>query len=251
MKARVIAAVLFAAVLAAAATTASGSVAKRNATTITVWLQDDAKNGWADAVAAATRSFQAKHPGVQVDVQYQQWPTHLTKLDAALAGNNAPDVVEMGNTETTKYMAAGAFQSLQAKTFPNSSKWLSALKGSCTYGGKLFCVPYYAGARAVIYRKDYYRQAGIVGTPRTLNAFVSDGKKLMKKFGKDRNFSAMYFAGKNWYATMQFVYDYGGKIAVKTGGKWKGTLDSPQAIRALTKLKSIVRSLSRLSLIHI
>jgi N,N'-diacetylchitobiose transport system substrate-binding protein len=67
----------------------------------------------------------------------------------------------------------------------------------------------------------------------------------MKKYGKDRNFSAFYFAGKNWYATMQFVYDYGGKIAVLKGGKWKGTLNSPQAIRALTKLKSIVRSLSR------
>ena len=119
MKARVIAAVLLAAVLAAAATSASGSVAKRNATTVTVWLQDDAKNGWADAVAAATRSFQAKHPGVNVDVQYQQWTTHLTKFDAALAGNNAPDVIEMGNSETAKYMAAGALAPIRAKAYPN------------------------------------------------------------------------------------------------------------------------------------
>ena len=104
MKARVIAAVLLAAVLAAAATSASGSVAKRNATTVTVWLQDDAKNGWADAVAAATRSFQAKHPGVNVDVQYQQWTTHLTKFDATIAGGDTPDVLEFGNSETTKYM---------------------------------------------------------------------------------------------------------------------------------------------------
>ena len=32
------------------------------------------------------------------------------KFDATLAGGNAPDVIEMGNTEMTKYMAAGAFQ---------------------------------------------------------------------------------------------------------------------------------------------
>src|SRR5918912_1309909 len=154
MRARFLAAALLAAVIAVAASTANGSVRSGKATTITVWLQDDAKNGWADAVAAATHSFQAKHPGVNVDVQYQQWPTHLTKFDAALAGNNAPDVVEMGNTETTKYMAAGAFQQLKPKSFPNSGKWLAALKGSCTYNGKVLCVPYYAGARAVIYRKD-------------------------------------------------------------------------------------------------
>jgi N,N'-diacetylchitobiose transport system substrate-binding protein len=245
MRARFLAAALLAAVIAVAASTANGSVRSGKATTITVWLQDDAKNGWADAVAAATHSFQAKHPGVNVDVQYQQWTTHLTKFDAALAGNNAPDVIEMGNSETAKYMAAGAFATIKAKGFPNSGKWLGGLKSSCTYNGKLLCVPYYAGARAVIYRKDYYRQAGIKTTPRSLNQFVADGKKLMKKFGKDRNFSAFYYPGKNWYATMGFVYDYGGQIAVKKNGKWKGTLNSPQAIRGLTKAKSILKSLSR------
>jgi N,N'-diacetylchitobiose transport system substrate-binding protein len=245
MKARFLAAAVLAAVLAVAASTASGSVRSAKATTLTVWLQDDAKNGWADAVAAATRTFQAKHSGVNVEVQYQQWPTHLTKFDAALAGNNAPDVVEMGNSETAKYMQAGAFASLKAKSFPNSSKWLGGLKSSCTSNGKLLCVPYYGGVRAVIYRKDYYRQAGVKGTPRTLSQFVADGKKLMKKFGKDQNFSALYFPGKNWYATMGFVYDYGGQIAVKKNGKWKGALNSPQSIKGLTKAKSVVKLLSR------
>jgi N,N'-diacetylchitobiose transport system substrate-binding protein len=245
MKARFIAAAVLAAVLAVAASTASGSVRSSKATTITVWLQDDAKNGWADAVAAATRTLQTKHAGVNVNVQYQQWPTHLTKFDAALAGNNAPDVVEMGNSETAKYMQAGAFARVTAKNFPNSSKWLTGLKQSCTFNGKLLCVPYYGGVRAVIYRKDYYRQAGIKGTPRTLDQFVADGKKLMKKFGKDQNFSALYFPGKNWYATMGFVYDYGGQIAVKKNGKWKGALNSPKSIKGLTKAKAVVKLLSR------
>jgi N,N'-diacetylchitobiose transport system substrate-binding protein len=245
MKARYLVAAIFAAILAVAATTASGGTSRAQADKLVVWLQDDAKNGWPEAVAAATKTFQAKHPGVDVDVQYQQWTTHLTKLDAAIAGNNAPDVVEMGNSETTKYMAAGAFAQVQAKSFPNSKNWLSGLKDSCTYGGKLVCVPYYTGARAVIYRTDYYKGARIKGTPKTLDQFVADGKKLMKKYGKDRNFSAFYFPGKNWYASMAFVYDYGGQIAVKKGGKWKGTLNSPQAIRAFTKLKSVVKALSR------
>jgi N,N'-diacetylchitobiose transport system substrate-binding protein len=245
MKVWYLAVALLAALFAIAAATASGGTSKAQADKLVVWLQDDAKNGWPEAVAAATRSFENKHPSVEVDVQYQQWPTHLTKFDAALAGGNAPDVIEMGNTETTKYMAAGAFARLNAKSFPNSGTWLKALKGSCTYNSKLFCAPYYAGARAVIYRKDYYRAAGIKKTPTTLAQFVAGGKKLMKKYGKDRDFSAFYFAGKNWYASMQFVYDYGGQIAVRKNGKWKGTLNSPQAIKALTVLKGIVRSLSR------
>ena len=41
-----------------------------------------------------------------MDVQYQSWGDHLTKFDAALAGGTAPDVIELGNTETTRYMAS-------------------------------------------------------------------------------------------------------------------------------------------------
>jgi len=119
MKGRFLVAALLVAMLAVAATTANGGTKRVQADKLVVWLQDDAKNGWPEAVAAANKAFQAKHPGVDVDVQYQQWTTHLTKFDASIAGGNAPDVIEMGNTETTKYMAAGAFAPVQAKSFPN------------------------------------------------------------------------------------------------------------------------------------
>ena len=85
---------------------------KHSDASITVWLQVDAQSGWPGVVAAANAAFQKQHPGVAVNVQYQTWGTHLGKFDATLAGGNAPDVIEMGNTEMTKYMAAGAFQDL-------------------------------------------------------------------------------------------------------------------------------------------
>ncbi len=245
MKVRILAAAILVVALAASASTASGGTSKRSAQSITVWLQVDAQNGWPDAVAAANSAFKAKHPDVNVNVEYQTWGSHLTKFDAALTGGNAPDVIEMGNTEMTKYMAAGAFKQLTSSAYPNSKTWLQGLKGSCTYNGHLYGVPYYAGARAVIYRKDLYAKAGIKGTPRSLAAFIADNKRLMKKFGKDQDFSALYFPGKYWYASMSFVYDYGGRIAVQKNGQWKGTLNSKQAIKALTVLKGIVKSDSR------
>ena len=245
MKIRIIAAAILAVALAAAASTASGGTSKAQAGKIVVWLQNDAESGWPEAVALANRTFKAQHPDVDVSVQYQTWGNHLQKFDAALAGGDAPDVIELGNSEMVKYMAAGAFKPLTQSVFPNNKTWLQGLKGSCVYNGKLYGVPYYAGARAVIYRKDQYRSAGIKGTPTSLAQFVANGKKLMKKYGKDRGYSALYFPGKYWYAGMAFVYDYGGQIAVRKNGKWKGALNSPQAIRALTTLKSIVKSLSR------
>src|SRR5438105_5203920 len=245
MKVRILAAAFLAVVLAASASTASGRTSVQAAQSITVWLQVDAQNGWPNAVSAANAAFKAKHPDVSVNVEYQTWGSHLTKFDASLTGGGGPDVIELGNTEMTKYMAAGAFTQLAASNYPNYRTWLQGLKSSCTYNGHLYGVPYYAGARAVIYRKDLYRQAGIKGTPRSLAAFTVDGKKLMKKFGKNQDFSALYFPGKYWYASMSFVYDYGGQIAVQKNGTWTGALTSPKAIKALTTLKALVPSLSR------
>jgi N,N'-diacetylchitobiose transport system substrate-binding protein len=240
MKVRYLAVGLLIAMLAVAASTASGGTSRSHATKIVVWLQNDAQNGWPEAVAIANQNFKAQHPDVTVDVQYQSWGTHLTKFDAALAGGDAPDVIELGNTEMTKYMAAGAFKSLQQSAFPNNRTWLQGLKGSCQYNGKLYGVPYYAGARAVIYRTDQYKAAGIKGTPKSLTQWIADNKKLMKKYGKkDSGYSAIYFPGKYWYFAMSFVYDRGGTIAVRKGGKWKGTLNSPRALAALNDVKTM------------
>jgi N,N'-diacetylchitobiose transport system substrate-binding protein len=234
-------------VFAAAASTGTSGPDRTSATTITVWLQNDAESGWKEVVTAANNAFRARHSDVEVDVQYQTWGDHLTKLDAALAGGTAPDVVEFGNTETTRYMASRLLQDItsQKRSFPNSATWLRALTESCTYNGRLYCVPYYAGARAVIYRRDQYRAAGVRSTPKSLAQFQAAGQKLMQKYGKQRNYSALYFPGRYWHAGMSFVYDYGGKIAERRGNRWQGTLNSPQAIQGLTKLKQVVTTLSR------
>jgi N,N'-diacetylchitobiose transport system substrate-binding protein len=218
------------------------------ATTLTVWLMTDAQGpDWAAVVSAANRAFEAAHPDTNVKVEIQTWGDHLTKLDAALAGGRAPDVIELGNTETTKYMAAGALANITSSKarFPNNKTWLKALTGSCTYQARLFCVPYYAGARAVIYRKDHYGAVGMRKAPTSLDQFVGFGKKVMARHKGDSNYSALYFPGKYWYAGMAFVYDYGGAIARFKKGRWVGTLNSPQALAGLTKLKATVRALSR------
>jgi N,N'-diacetylchitobiose transport system substrate-binding protein len=248
MKRRIVVALCLAVVTAAAATAATLGAPKQEGS-ITVWLQEDAKSGWPTVVAAANKAFQAKHPGVDVNIEYQQWNTHLQKFDATLAGGNVPDVIEMGNTEMTKYMAAGAFADITSSKskFPNSKTWLKGLEQSATYDGKLHGVPYYAGSRVVIYNTDLFKKAGVKGTPTSLAQFMADGKKLMAANSSNKRFSAFYVAGKDWYSALAFVYDYGGQIATSAGGKWTGTLDKPRAIKGLTQFKNTFLALSRAS----
>src|SRR5580765_3881049 len=250
MKRRMVVALCLATVVAAAiAAVTFGATKKHAASSITVWLQVDAQSGWPKSVAAANQMFEKQNPGVTVNVQYQQWNTHLQKFDATLAGGNTPDVIEMGNSEMTKYMAAGAFADLtmNKSQFPNSSTWLKGLQDSTTYDGKLMGVPYYAGSRIVIYRKDMFKQAGITTLPTSLAQFVADGKKLMASNSSDSTFSGIYIAGKDWYTGLGFVYDYGGQIAVQQNGKWVGVLDSPRAIAGLNAFKNTFLATSKAS----
>jgi N,N'-diacetylchitobiose transport system substrate-binding protein len=247
MRARIIsAAVLVGAALAVVASTASGGTAAANS--ITVWLQTDAQaENWQPIIRAATQAFQREHPGVAVDVQYQTWGNHLQKFDATLAGGNAPDVIEMGNTEMTKYMAAGAFQDISSDrgSIPNSSTWLDGLAAAGRFGGKLYGVPYYAGSRVVTYRTDLFKSANIK-VPTSLAEFTAAARKLGRQQG-DRAFSPVYIAGTDWYVAMSFVYDHGGTIARQISGKWKGTLASPKAVAGLTAYRNFFLASSRAS----
>jgi len=154
----------------------------------------------------------------------------------------------MGNTEMTKYMAAGAFQDLTADkgSFPNSSTWLAGLAASGRYNGKLFGVPYYAGSRVITYRTDQFKQAG-VKIPTSLAEYTAAAAKLNAKFGKTKGFSPVYIAGTDWYAALSFVFDYGGGIATQVSGKWHGLLTSPKSIAGLTAYKNFFLAASKAS----
>jgi N,N'-diacetylchitobiose transport system substrate-binding protein len=247
MKRRSIVALGVIAVLAAAlAAATSGATKKATANSITVWLQTDAQSGWPDLVAAVNQQFQAANPGVTVNVQYQSWTDHLQKFDATLAGGGGPDVIEMGNTEMTKYMAAGAFVSLDKTQFDNSANWLPGLAASGKYGGKTYGVPYYAGSRVVTYRKDLFKKAGISKLPSSVAEYTADAKKLLAVDGT-KGFSPVYIAGTDWYVAMSFVFDYGGGIATQVSGQWKGLLASPKSLAGLTAWKNFFLATSRAS----
>jgi len=237
-------AVAFTLVAAACGSTASNNNSSSQTGTLTVWLM----NGSApqSIVDATNTDFKAKYPNVTVKVEIQQWSDVTTKLDTAFQGSNPPDVMELGNTLVAKYAAAGALLDITGKKtgFDNSATWLQSLTDSCTQGGKLYCVPYYAGSRAIIYRKDFFASAG-VAPPDSMDALLTIGQKLMTAHASDPNFSALYFPGKYWYAALPFVWDFGGDIATQSGGKWSGTLDQPSSQQGLTTLQNIVSKLSR------
>jgi len=224
-------------------TSASGSV-NGAGKTIKVWLMVDAQSSWQSVVDDATKRFTAA-TGAQVNVEYQQWANHLTKLDATLAGSDVPDVVELGNTEFSKYVFNGGFAALNKTDFENSGTWLQGLEGACDLDGKTYCVPYYAGARVLIYRTDLFKKAGITAAPKTYDEFLQDADKLQAAQKSDAKFGAIYMPGKYWYAAMSWVKSTGGDIAKQDGEKWVGQLEQPASIEGLQRWVDLVKKHSK------
>ncbi len=217
-----------------------GSDKGADAKELTVWLTVDAQNNWPDLVKAADAAVKKKHPGVKINHEYYGWPDKNAKLDAVLATDKAPDVVEMGNTEMLGYMVKGAFAPLDQATFDHSDAWLDGLKASVTYEDKTYGVPYYAGGRVANWRKDVAASVGVKSTPKTYQELTAALDKIQKKQGDKYN--AWYQPTRDWYAAMSFVYDAGGAIATESGGQWKASLSSPESLKGLKEFKNVVDS---------
>lgn len=250
MRRKIAIAAALAATLAAAAACSSSTPAPTTnpldgtGKTVKVWLMVDAESGWKEVVDKATERFKAETKA-DVKVEYQQWANRYTRLDTALAGSDAPDVVELGNTDMPKYVFNGAFAEIDTSKFENSSTWLKGLSDPCTLDGKTYCVPYYAGARVLIYRTDLLEKAGLK-PPTTYAELIAAADKLKADNASDPNFAPFYMAGANWYAAMAWVYGEGGSIAAKgSDGKWAGTLESAKSLAGLQKWADLQKNYSK------
>ncbi|WP_428950241.1 extracellular solute-binding protein [Streptomyces sp. cg35] len=203
-------------------------------TTIDVWLMRD-------SVSAAfqkefEKGFEAAHPHIDVRVQIQEWDGIGEKVTAALASNDAPDVIETGNTQVAQFAQSGGLLDLSDKVDALGGKdWLKGLAEPGAYEGKQYGIPYYAANRVVIYRTDLFEKAGVDAKSITTREQWIDATKKLDKGAQQ----GIYLPGQNWYALSGFVWDEGGDLATESGGQWKGALDSPEALRAMAFYKKL------------
>ncbi|MEV6543773.1 extracellular solute-binding protein [Streptomyces sp. NPDC051665] len=217
--------VLTAGLSACSSSSDSSGTGSGGSTTIDVWLMRDSVS--AQFQNEFVKGFETAHPDIRVKVQIQEWDGIGEKVTAALASNDAPDVIETGNTQVAQFAQSGGLLDLSDKVDDLGGKtWLKGLAEPGSYDGKQYGIPYYAANRVVIYRTDLFKQAGIDASAiKTRDQWIAATKKL-NSGGKQ----GIYLPGQSWYTLAGFVWDEGGDLATQSGGKWKGTLDTPEAV---------------------
>lgn len=220
-------------------------IASAGTKTLTIWLMTGEIT--AKVYGAVNKAFEAQHPGVTVNVEIQQWSGITTKLDTALASSSPPDATEIGNTDVPEYASSGGLvnlKSIASKIAIGSGKWLGGLLQPAQYKGGLYGIPLLAGDRVVLYNENMFKAAGITSAPTSESQLLTDGKALDQHFKSTKDFSALYFPGKYWYAAVTMVWDHGGSIAYYKGGKWYGDLASPKSLAGLDEFRTLQNTLS-------
>lgn len=210
--------------------------------TITVWaMTGDLSPKTLDAINAEF----TKETGAKVKVQTQQWTNISTKITTALATSTPPDVLDLGNTQVATFASSGGLADLTKykSDLQQGQTWLGGLADPGTVDGRLYGVPSFGAARAVVYNKTIWADAGVTTAPTTYGELTSDLDKIKAK-NTASNFSSFYLPGQYWYAGMQWVWDAGGQIAAQSGKTWKAAFSSSDAQKGLSDWKTFQNTYS-------
>ncbi|MCT2593865.1 extracellular solute-binding protein [Streptomyces sp. N2-109] len=195
---------------------------------LTVWvMKDSVTDSYLDRFAA---DFEKRHSGTVLDIQIQEWEGISQKITSALASNDAPDVIEVGNTQVAQYAESGGVRDLTGKVGElKGEDWLPGLAEPGRTDGKQYGIPWYAANRVVVYNKDLFEKADIdAAAIKTRDQWTEASAKL-----NSGGTQGIYLPGQSWHVLAGFIWDEGGDLAVRSGGTWKGSLHTPEALRGM------------------
>ena len=192
-------------------------------------------------------TFAEENEGSTLVIEEQDWNGLVPRLQTALTSEDqTPDLVEIGNTQSPTFTYAGAFADISDMYDElGGDDLLPGFVEAGTADDTFYAAPYYSGARAVFYRKDFFQAAG-VEVPTTLAEFAEVATTLQEANpGGAANFSGFWFPGQDWYNGAAWIYTHGGDLAVQEDGEWNGALSSPESLEALAEVQSLFTGATR------
>jgi len=198
--------------------------------TLTVWRMGGsvpAQVTWMNGVEAQFHQQFPQYAKTQVVVKWIPWGDRTTDWNTALSsGKNIPDITELGNTDTPTEAASGILSSLNSElsSWSGTGGLVKGMLANDTQDGTTYAVPWFGGVRAVWYRTDQFKKAGITSTPTTW-------AELQAAYPGTTGFDAIT---NDTNAFASFIWGAGGQIATQdSSGKWTGNLTAPKTEAAI------------------
>jgi ABC-type glycerol-3-phosphate transport system substrate-binding protein len=199
---------------------------------LTVWRMGSstpAQVTWMNSVISQFHKSNPAYAKTKVKVVFVPWTNRTQDWTNALSsGKNAPDITELGNTDTPTEASLGMLANITSNvnSWTNKSNVVSGMLANDTQSGTVYAVPWFGGVRGIWYRTDQFKAAGITSPPATWADLVTDAKKLMAKNPGTFGLGAPTYDSP---AVASFIWGAGGQIATQQNGKWAAQLTSPQS----------------------
>ena len=217
---------------------AGGSSAKGP---LQVWIMEPGNPELRAFFTSASTEFEAAHPGDRVAVQFVPWASAHDQFVTAIGGGQMPDVAEMGSTWTPEFGDIGALEPAgiggPGSAGGGDGRYVASLVEGATVDGTVYGVPWYAGARALIYRTDVLASLGLT-VPTTWDELLTVGRAIRDRTGM----AAFGVAGNAPHYVLPMVWQNGGEIAYRKGGVWRSGMDSPEAVAAVQFYADLYRT---------
>ncbi len=185
---------------------------------LTVWIMEPGNEEVQAVVDETAAAFEDANEGVTVDVQYVPWANAHDQFVTAIGGGQVPDVAEMGTTWTAEFAELGGLAPIEGEI---GDDYIESLVDSGTVDETAYGYPWYAGARALIYRTDILEQAG-VEAPTTWEELLAAAEAI----DTETDVAPIQVAGDYTHMLVPMIWQAGGEVATETDGTWEPQVDS-------------------------
>ncbi|WP_277438746.1 extracellular solute-binding protein [Streptomyces sp. SPB162] len=126
------------------------------------------------------RAFEAKNPGIKVDIQVIDWDHVDTKVAEMVAAGKAPDIAQIGSYAA--YASKGRLYAAD-ELFPISAQadFIPSLAAAGEQNRTQYGIPFVSSSRMFFYNQALFDNAGIKEAPTTWADIEADAKKLKNK----------------------------------------------------------------------
>jgi len=194
--------------------------------------------GFADWWKEGIARFESQHPDVKIETAQQQYDVHHNKIQTRFAAGNPPDIVHLSTRFYYDLAARGFLEPLDPYLAKEDilKNWIP-LQKTMVVGGKTYGILLHTHVYGLFYNEQMFKEAG-VSPPKTMDDLWQAAKRLTTGPGRYGISLVTAPAPDMFLEVTKFLAGLGGDWT--PGGKL--TVNSPQAVQALTFYRSLVQS---------
>lgn len=217
-------------------------VAPASAAELNIWVMATTSQQQQD-MKDLLRPYLASHPDLRINVTVLNWESSWSKITAAAASGQGPDVLELGTTWVASIASMNALEPLSAQQIEEvggARAFIPAVWGTTHRydDAKIYAIPWYADVRAALYRTDVFKKAGV--DPKEAFSNWSSFKQAMQKINgtviDGKKIYALGYPGKNDWNVVHnlapWLWNAGGDFL--SADKKHSAINSPEALQAIS-----------------